>query len=250
MQAVADGRFAIDAKGTTPTISVFDTIEPGFTARIAGALRSIGDRPVLVEINSRGGDFFEGLGAFNLLARHTQPVTSQIVELAASAASVVAMAGDTIEIFKSATMMIHNASGVAIGNRHSMLEFAAVLEQLDGTMAQLYAARSGADAAAIGRLMDAESFIGAEDAVAMGLADAVVNKQAAPAPQAATSIAPRDKRELEDLLRGAGFSRAAAGRMTSAAWAARQGENETADLDLSAVAAAMSANFRALKPYV
>jgi predicted nucleic acid-binding Zn ribbon protein len=83
----------------------------------------------------------------------------------------------------------------------------------------------------------------------MGFADALLDRDAAPAPRRATTAMPQNKRELEDQFRQLGFSRAVAARMTGAAWAARQGGNDAPELDLSAVAAVLEANFSALKPY-
>ena len=91
------------------TISVLDVIGAdyisgeGVTAkRIAAALRSIGNKDVIVNINSPGGDFFEGVAIYNLLREHPAKVTVQVLGLAASAASIIAMAGDEILIAKSA----------------------------------------------------------------------------------------------------------------------------------------------------
>ncbi|TKA83994.1 Clp protease ClpP, partial [Sulfitobacter sp. 15WGC] len=66
--------------------------------RIAGALRSIGERDVRVDINSPGGDFFEGVAIYNMLREHKAKVTVNVLGLAASAASVIAMAGDEIKV--------------------------------------------------------------------------------------------------------------------------------------------------------
>src|SRR5690606_4149771 len=74
----------------------------GVTARrIAGALRALGKGPVTVNINSPGGDLFEGLAIYNLLREHNGEVTVKVLGLAASAASVVAMAGDTVQVARA-----------------------------------------------------------------------------------------------------------------------------------------------------
>ena len=91
------------------SISVYDVIGydywsgEGVTAkRVAGALRSLGAGPVTVNINSPGGDMFEGLAIYNLLREHKGEVTVKVVGLAASAASIIAMAGDTVQIARAA----------------------------------------------------------------------------------------------------------------------------------------------------
>ncbi|MDQ7775267.1 MAG: Clp protease ClpP [Paracoccus aminovorans] len=93
----------------------------GITGRRVGALlRSAGDRDVVVNINSPGGDVFEGLAIYNMLRGHKGDVTVRIVGLAASAASVIAMAGDKIEIARAGFLMIHNTWVFAIGDRHDL----------------------------------------------------------------------------------------------------------------------------------
>ena len=246
--AIEDPRFEIDAQAAT--ISVFDVIGLDVTAaRIAGALRAIGDKPVTVQINSPGGNAFDGLAIFNLLRGHTKPVTVQVLGLAASAASIVAMAGDTIQIARAAQIMIHRAQGGAMGDADMMRTMAGALDKVDSTIAGVYQARTGLPAAQVADMMAAETFMSSDDALAWGFADALLDRDAAPAPRVAAAATPQSKRELEEQFRQLGFSRSVAARMTGAAWDARQRENDIPALDLSAVAEAMNANFRVLKPY-
>ena len=166
------------------TISVFDVIGQdywgeGITAkRIAGALRAMNGADVTVNINSPGGDMFEGLAIYNLLREYEGHVTVKVLGIAASAASIIAMAGDDIQIGRGAFLMIHNCWLYAMGNRHDFAELAQSLEPFDTAMADIYAARSGLDMAAIQKLMDAESYIGGSDAVAKGLADSLLSADA------------------------------------------------------------------------
>lgn len=166
------------------SISVFDVIGQdywgeGVTAkRIAGALRAMNGADVTVNINSPGGDMFEGLAIYNLLCEYEGRVTVKVLGIAASAASVIAMAGDDIQIGRGAFLMIHNCWVYAMGNRHDFAELAQSLEPFDNAMADIYAARSGLDMAAVQKLMDAESYIGGSDAVAKGLADSLLSADA------------------------------------------------------------------------
>lgn len=166
------------------TISVFDVIGQdywgeGITAkRIAGALRAMNGADVTVNINSPGGDMFEGLAIYNLLREYEGHVTVKVLGIAASAASIIAMAGDDIHIGRGAFLMIHNCWLYAMGNRHDFAELAQSLEPFDTAMADIYAARSGLDIAAVQKLMDAESYIGGSDAVAKGLADSLLSADA------------------------------------------------------------------------
>lgn len=146
--------------------------------RIAAALRSIGEKPVTVNINSPGGDFFEGVAIYNALRQHKGAVTVNILGLAASAASVIAMAGDDIRMGEGSFLMIHNAWAVAIGNRHDLTEAAAFLEPFDAEMANLYANRTGAKVADMVKLMDAETWIGSARAIEDGFADGLLEGDA------------------------------------------------------------------------
>lgn len=165
------------AKSDDNSISVFDVIGAdwygdGVTAsRIAAALRSIGGADVTVNINSPGGDMFEGLAIYNLLREYEGKVTVKVVGLAASAASIIAMAGDEVQIGRGAFLMIHNCWVYAMGNRHDLQQIAADMVPFDKAMNDIYGARTGLDAATIDAMMDAETYIGGSDAVEKGFAD-------------------------------------------------------------------------------
>ncbi|EMJ9261497.1 head maturation protease, ClpP-related [Klebsiella variicola] len=166
------------------TISIFDVVgrdywDEGVTAkRISGALRSMNGADVTVNINSPGGDMFEGLAIYNLLREYQGKVTVKVLGIAASAASIIAMAGDDIQIGRGAFLMIHNCWVVAMGNRHDFAELSTSLEPFDTAMADIYSARSGLDIATVQQLMDAESYIGGSDAVEKGLADSLLSADA------------------------------------------------------------------------
>src|SRR5690625_4462525 len=127
-------------------------------------------RDVVVNINSPGGDFFEGVAIYNMLREHPHKVTVQVMGLAASAASVIAMAGDEILVGDGSFLMIHNTWVLAIGNRHDMAEAAELLEQFDMAMADVYSDRTGQDKNDIIRMMDKETWINASKAVEEGFA--------------------------------------------------------------------------------
>ncbi|MFN3549234.1 MAG: head maturation protease, ClpP-related, partial [Mesorhizobium sp.] len=127
----------------------------GVTAkRISAALRSIGDRDVVVKINSPGGDMFEGIAIYNLLRAHKARVTIEVLGWAASAASIIAMAGDEIRMGLGTFMMVHNAWGIVIGNRHDMREAAGLFDGFDAAIADIYEARTGMKRKDIEKLMD------------------------------------------------------------------------------------------------
>lgn len=165
------------AKSDDNSISVFDVIGAdwygdGVTAsRIAAALRAIGGADVTVNINSPGGDMFEGLAIYNLLREYDGKVTVKVLGLAASAASIIAMAGDEVQIGRGAFLMIHNCWVYAMGNRHDLAQVAADMEPFDKAMNDIYGARTGLSSEAIEVMMNAETYIGGSDAVEKGFAD-------------------------------------------------------------------------------
>lgn len=201
-------RWSADAAGIRAVamgdnvITMFDVIGEdfwsggGITAKgVAAQLRAIGDRPVEVQINSPGGDMFEGLAIYNVLREHPQPITVKVMGMAASAASIIAMAGDTVEIGAASFLMIHDCWVVAIGNRHDMAETADFLAPFDQAMAEVYAARSGQTVEQCAAWMDAETYMSGSQAIERGFADALL-----PADQVAVdSKAKAHDREINDI---------------------------------------------------
>jgi ATP-dependent protease ClpP protease subunit/phage major head subunit gpT-like protein len=148
------------------------------------ALAMVGDRDLTIRIASPGGKVFDGLAMFAMLSRHKGHKTVVVEGLAGSAASFVAMAGDTIEMGASSFMMIHNSRSVAMGDRHTLAETAAINERIDGAMAGIYAARTGLPRDEIAAMMDEETWMTAAEAVQRGFASVVTDDL--PAPNALT----------------------------------------------------------------
>lgn len=213
-------RAALEESEEDRSISVYDVIGydywtgDGVTARrIAGALRSLGPGDVTVNINSPGGDMFEGLAIYNLLREHKGEVTVKVLGLAASAASVIAMAGDTVQIARAGFLMIHNAWVIAAGNRNDFREIADWLEPFDSAMADIYAARTGAEQKAMAKLMDAESWLGGSSAVEQGFADELLpSDQVSKGDAKAHASAAR---RVEAALRSSGLPKTEAMRLIS-----------------------------------
>ena len=168
---------AAEADGSD-VISILDVIGydfwtgDGVTAkRVGAALRQIGNKPVTVVINSPGGDFFEGVTIYNQLRAHPSKVTVQILGIAASAASVIAMAADEIQIAKLGFMMIHNTQWVAAGDRHVMNETGEIMAVFDQAAAEMYAERTGNSVDDVKAMLDAETWMAGQGAVDKGFAD-------------------------------------------------------------------------------
>lgn len=202
------------------TISVYDVIGydwwtgEGVTAkRIASALRSMGAGPVTVNVNSPGGDMFEGLAIYNLLREHPGEVTVKVLGLAASAASIIAMAGDTVQIARAGFLMIHNCWVIAQGNRHDLQEFADTMAPFDAAMADIYVARSGQDLADVQRQMDGETWIGGSQAIDQGYADELLPSDQVGKGTSGTSASA--VRRIESAMRAAGLPRSEAQRLIS-----------------------------------
>lgn len=202
------------------SITIYDQIGAdwwtgeGTTAkRISGALRAIGDKHATVYINSPGGDVFEGLAIYNLLREHQAGVTVKVVGVAASAAAIIAMAGSRIEVARAGFLMIHNSWTVAIGNQHDMRETADWLAPFDKTQVDIFAARTGESPEKIAKMLDAETWIGGQEAVDTGFADALL--PADEVTEAEEAPAAASVRRLENSLRASGMSRKDAATLIS-----------------------------------
>jgi ATP-dependent protease ClpP protease subunit len=145
-------------------------------------LRAITAKAIDLHINSGGGFVFDAIAIYSALKNHPATVDVSIDGVAASAASFIAMAGDTVAIEKPAKVMIHDAGGLVIGNASDMREMADLLDELSDTIAQIYADRAGGTVASWREAMRAETWYGAAEAVKAGLADKVANDDK-PAPE-------------------------------------------------------------------
>lgn len=122
-------------------------------------------------INSPGGAAWDGVTIMNALRRHPARVEVTVDGLAASAASVIAMAGDHITMNRGSELMLHDAWGYAMGNAGDMRDTAAVLDKLSDSLADTYAARAGGGREKWRAVMQEETWFTAEEAVTAGLAD-------------------------------------------------------------------------------
>ncbi|GHH30232.1 hypothetical protein GCM10018792_76460 [Streptomyces rubradiris] len=148
-------------------------------------LRGITAPSIRLRVNSPGGSVFEGVAIANALRSHPAQVTVQVDGIAASIASVIAMAGDRIEMAPNTMLMIHDASGVCMGNAADMEEMAELLDLISDNIADAYAQRAGGTRDEWRARMRAETWYLPEDAVAAGLADEAVQ-----APKAGTPAEP------------------------------------------------------------
>lgn len=155
--------------------------DSGFTALdvLQALARMEGD--ITVRLNSGGGVAWDGIAIHNALKAHDSHVTVVVEGVAASAASIIAMAGDEVEMRAGALMMIHNASTITWGTAEDHEKSLEMLAKLDGQLAAIYTARTGLDLDEIRALMDAETWMDAAEAIDKGFAGSAVEEKAATA---------------------------------------------------------------------
>lgn len=171
-----------EVDGDTATIYVYDVIDNfwGISASdVAKALSGITASNIVLRINSPGGDVFEARAMMAAIAEHPAKVTAKIDGLAASAATVLSLAADTVEIADGGFYMIHNAWTFAMGNADELRATADLLGKVDTTLIADYAGRTGKTADEIAAWMKAETWFTAEEAVANGFANSIMRTTAA-----------------------------------------------------------------------
>ena len=129
---------------------------------------------VTVWINSPGGDVFAAAQIYNMLMDYTGQVTVKIDGLAASAASVIAMAGGDVYMSPVSMLMIHNPSTIAIGDSEEMLRAKALLDEVKESIINAYELKSGLSRTKLSHLMDAETWMNANKAIELGFADKIL----------------------------------------------------------------------------
>jgi len=160
----------------TTTVYVYDVID-GFwgvsASDFARELAAITTPNVKLRINSPGGDVFEARAMMTAIAEHPATFTAQIDGLAASAATALTIACDSVEIAEGGFYMIHQAWTFAMGNADDMTATAGLLGKIDDVLIAGYAKKTGKPDAEISALMKAETWFGAQEAVDAGFADAI-----------------------------------------------------------------------------
>lgn len=141
--------------------------------KFAEQLQQIKAGTLTVRINSGGGDLFAGLAMYSALKQFKGKVVTYIDGLAASAASIIAMAGSEVIMPKNAILMIHNASTMAYGDHNQFRKLADDMETSTNAMVETYIAKTGMSADEIKAMMDAETYLSAGDALAQGFIDSI-----------------------------------------------------------------------------
>lgn len=143
-------------------------------------LQAIDTEEIHLRINSPGGNVFEGITMLNAIRRHPAKVIAHVDGLAASAASVIAMGADEVVMSRNAELMIHEASGLVMGNAGDMQDMADLLAKQSDNLAAVYAEKAGGSPASWRKAMQVETWYTDKEAVAAGLADRVDSGKTTP----------------------------------------------------------------------
>lgn len=172
-----DAGFSIRAGADdTAEVLIYDQIGgwDGIVAKdLVPQLKAITAATIHVRVNSPGGDVFDGITIANALKAHPANVIVHIDGLAASIASIIALAGDEVRMAENAFLMIHNPWTFAIGNAADFRKTADTLDTISGALIDTYVKKTGASRADVIAWMDEETWLNAEDALAEGFVDAV-----------------------------------------------------------------------------
>lgn len=228
--------FAMESSADSAEISIFDEIGGwGISVKdFKEAFDLVRDRKeITVYINSPGGSVTEGMALYNILASARDRITVEVIGLAASIASIVALAGKELVMDEGTYFMIHNPWTITWGEADELRKTADVLDKMRGELINIYAARSGLSGEEVAQMMDDETWLTADEAKEQGFASTVRKTAKAAAlssfdiskigfqhpPQA---FAPRNKaqdiktiRDYESFLRDEGFSKAEAEALAS-----------------------------------
>ena len=177
-QMKADNGVAqIDIFGQIVSEKLFD--EETSASSFRDSLKSLGDVSTInLSINSGGGSVWDGVAIYNMLKSHKATVNVYVEGLAASIASVIAMAGDTITMRSGSMMMVHMPFTIAQGNADEMRKTADALEKTGNNIVDIYSSRTGISSDEIRNIMNDETWLSAEEAVEQGWATKLDKKEA------------------------------------------------------------------------
>lgn len=250
-------KFDASLQGNATEIDLYDEI--GFWGVTAKDFRNklkdaAGD--IVLRVNSPGGSVTDGIAIYNDLLAHKGNVRVEITGVAASIASIIAMAGNEIAIAENAFVMIHNAWGVTVGNKDDHKAAIDVLTKMDDSLARTYATKTKAGIRTIKQMMDDETWMTGKEAVDHGFATEILKPVEAQAKfdmsvfeTTPESLAysdgdeERTVRDAERALRDAGWSRTEARKMVSSQREDNQrdaGDDKPQDLKLDALKASIS----------
>nr|DAL52227.1 MAG TPA_asm: Putative ATP dependent Clp protease [Caudoviricetes sp.] len=175
---VTDSEHILTLSGVVAKDSIFDYDGDLINMKtISDSLESIGNRKLLIKLNSYGGDAFEGIEIYNYLKSLKNKVVVEVTSIAASAASIIAMGADEIRMSNGSQLMIHEASTFAVGTKSEMQKTLNALKSMDNSIVDIYHERTGLDKTEILQLMEEETWFTSEEAVKHKFADNVITNK-------------------------------------------------------------------------
>ena len=172
---VTDSEHILTLSGVVAKDSIFDYDGDLINMKtISDSLESIGNRKLLIKLNSYGGDAFEGIEIYNYLKSLKNKVVVEVTSIAASAASIIAMGADEIRMSNGSQLMIHEASTFAVGTKSEMQKTLNALKSMDNSIVDIYHEKTGLDKTEILQLMEEETWFTSEEAVKYKFADNVI----------------------------------------------------------------------------
>lgn len=167
--------FQNEAESSTVEISIYDEIgDYGTSAkRFIDDLKSAGDKDINIRMNSVGGSVFDGLAIYNVLRSHKGYVNVKIEGLSASIASIIALAGDNIEMAENGFFMIHNPFGKSAGGADDMRKTADLLDKIKQELVSIYSNKTQLSDETISDMMDKETWLTSQEAKEMGFIDTI-----------------------------------------------------------------------------
>ena len=243
--------YKIKAKEDSAEISIFGDIGASWfgdsvtAADFKKDFDAVKDKASIhILINSPGGDVFDGIAIYNIIATEREKVSVEVMALAASAASIIALAGSSLTIDTAGFFMIHNPWSWAMGGADDMRETADLLDKIGGELVNIYEAHSDLSADEIQEYMDADTWFTADEAVEAGFADEQIEHEAVAAsvsvdsryaykhvPERFQGSAEGNKkpatiRDFEAYLRDSGFSKKESVAIAAHGFETDQGEPE------------------------
>ena len=169
--------FDIQNKANSETADIYIYSEVGGfdvnAKSFINELKAVKDKNIDVHINSLGGSVFDGLAIYNALKTHTKKVTTKVEGICASIASVIAMAGDQIEMAENSLFMIHNPFAMSGGDANELRKTADILDKIRNEIADIYASKSKHDSQHYINLMDVETWFNSSETLELGLANTI-----------------------------------------------------------------------------
>ncbi|PKG23940.1 head maturation protease, ClpP-related [Niallia nealsonii] len=179
-------KFKAEAKEDMSSLTIYGDIGESWwgdsisASQIERALKDIQSDTIHVHLNSGGGDVFDGIAIYNQLKNHSAKIVIHVEGLAASAASLILMAADEAIIYTGAMVMIHEASTGVWGTKADIKKTLNALEGIDKSLADIYMTRFQGERAEVEKMIENETWFTAGEAVDIGLADIVDEKEAEP----------------------------------------------------------------------